>query len=359
MSALVKFEGGGQIAERPSFDLREIQEIGQIFVKSGFFKDTKDASQAIVKVMAGAELGFGPMASMGGIYIVKGKVSLSANLLAAAIKRSGKYNYKLRTLNTEVCRIEFFEGKESLGISEFTMKEAKEGKLHQDYDSDKREWKDKQTWKNFPRNMLFSRAMSNGVKWYCPDLTAGPCYTPDELGVEEDENGNPVEIRKTEPEAINIKPAGRQSATIEPDGAPLSGLSAALLAWAIKEKRNEKAGKAYYDAVLAKMSAKDMEMFASEKGIRWDEGAGDAEAQAAIHLASDDKEEQARLALAESCDLKINALEKEHGWDIKEIEELVNTETGGEAVIDAPMGVLRDLEKTLDQMIEKSKGARK
>jgi hypothetical protein len=25
----------------------------------------------------------------------------------------------------------------------------------------------------FPRNMLFARAMSNGVKWYCPDVTSG------------------------------------------------------------------------------------------------------------------------------------------------------------------------------------------
>ena len=38
----------------------------------------------------------------------------------------------------------------------------------------------------FPRNMKFARAMSNGVGLHCPDLTAGtPVYTPDELGGEE------------------------------------------------------------------------------------------------------------------------------------------------------------------------------
>ena len=34
----------------------------------------------------------------------------------------------------------------------------------------------------YPQNMLFARAMSNGVKWYTPDIFAGPVYTPEEMG---------------------------------------------------------------------------------------------------------------------------------------------------------------------------------
>jgi len=34
----------------------------------------------------------------------------------------------------------------------------------------------------FPKNMLFARAMSNGIKWFTPDVFAGPVYTPEELG---------------------------------------------------------------------------------------------------------------------------------------------------------------------------------
>jgi hypothetical protein len=30
--------------------------------------------------------------------------------------------------------------------------------------------------------MLYARALSNGAKWYCPDVFGGPIYTPDELG---------------------------------------------------------------------------------------------------------------------------------------------------------------------------------
>lgn len=30
--------------------------------------------------------------------------------------------------------------------------------------------------------MLFARAISNGVKWFCPDVFEMPVYTPEELG---------------------------------------------------------------------------------------------------------------------------------------------------------------------------------
>jgi hypothetical protein len=29
--------------------------------------------------------------------------------------------------------------------------------------------------------MLFARAISNGVKWFCPDVFAGPVYVPEEM----------------------------------------------------------------------------------------------------------------------------------------------------------------------------------
>ena len=50
-----------------------INEMGNVFVKSGFFADTRDQAQAIVKILAGQELGISPIASMTGVYIVKGK----------------------------------------------------------------------------------------------------------------------------------------------------------------------------------------------------------------------------------------------------------------------------------------------
>jgi len=184
--------------------VEDLARVGDVFVRSGFFADTRDAAQAIVKVMAGQELGFAPIASMTGVYIVKGKVSLSANLIAAAVKRSGRYTFRVRKHDATVCEIEFFEldkagNKESIGISSFSMQEASQAGLASSA-----------TWKNFPRNMLYARAMSNGAKWYCPDVFGGPVYTPDELGATIDgETGEVIDI-----EPANHTPAAPAPAQI-------------------------------------------------------------------------------------------------------------------------------------------------
>jgi len=39
-----------------------------------------------------------------------------------------------------------------------------------------------------PLNMLFARAISNGVRFHCPDVFMGAVYTPDELGAKVNEN---------------------------------------------------------------------------------------------------------------------------------------------------------------------------
>lgn len=148
-------------------------ELGQLLAKSGYFSDAKEAGQAVVKVLAGRELGFGPIQSMTGINIIKGKVSMSANIMAAALKKSGRYDYRVVTpmeQRDERCEIVFYEGGEEIGRSIFTLAMAKRAGLGGD------------NWQKYPANMLFSRALSNGVKWYCPDLGSGPLYTPDELG---------------------------------------------------------------------------------------------------------------------------------------------------------------------------------
>lgn len=212
MSNIVK-HGGVAVAALPStLNLTDLRTLGEVFKQSGFFSDTRDAAQAIVKIMAGQELGFGPIASMTGVYIVKGRVSLSANLMAAAVKRGSKYNYRVREHSDEACTLEFFENGQSLGTSRFTMAEAVAGNLHMDWNKDKQKWVEKATWKNFPRNMLFARAMSNGVKWHCPDIFGGPVYTPDELGATIDgETGEVIEIPVERPALRQIEPESKSN----------------------------------------------------------------------------------------------------------------------------------------------------
>ena len=160
-----------------------LSELGNVLTKSKYFTDATDASQAIVKVLAGRELGIGPIASMTGIHIIKGKPALGANLLASCLKRSGRYDYRVKELTAQNAAIEFFEvigGKrESLGISAFSIADARAAGT--------------QNIDKFARNMLFARALSNGVRWYCPDVTGGPIYTPEELGAPVNGDGEIIE----------------------------------------------------------------------------------------------------------------------------------------------------------------------
>ena len=153
----------------------DLFRLGDVLAQSGYFQDARQAAQAIVKVMAGRELGFGPIASMTGIHIIQGRPAIGADLMAKAVKRSGRYNYRVIGLTDEACSIEFFEKSgdawQSIGTSLFTRQDATKAKT-KNLDA-------------FPRNMLFARAMSNGVKWFCPDALGLTSYTPEELeGIE-------------------------------------------------------------------------------------------------------------------------------------------------------------------------------
>ena len=145
----------------------EAMALGKIFTESGMFPDIKSAQMAVVKIMAGQEMGIGPFMAMNGIHIIQGKATLGAGLMASQVKASGKYDYKVTEQSEKVCSIDFYQGKEKIGTSKFTIEDAKKAGTK---NIDK-----------FPANMLFARAMSNGVKWYTPDVFNGPVYTPDEM----------------------------------------------------------------------------------------------------------------------------------------------------------------------------------
>ena len=147
--------------------LSEIMSIGKAFHESGMFTDIKSAAQAVVKIQAGAEMGIPPFAAMSGIHIIQGKPTVGAGLMAANVKGSGKYDYRVVESTEKICSIDFFQGKEKIGNSTFTIEDAKKaGTKNLD---------------KFPKNMLFARAISNGVKWYTPDVFSGPVYVPEEM----------------------------------------------------------------------------------------------------------------------------------------------------------------------------------
>jgi len=160
-------------------NINDVMNTAKIFAESGMFTDSKQMAQAFVKIQAGQEMGIGAFASMTGINIIMGKPTISAGLIASAVKGSGKYDYKVKEMNEKICSVDFYQGKEFIGNSTFTIEDAK-----------------KQSTKNldkFPKNMLFARAISNGQKWFCPDIFQISVYVPEEMA-EQTEEINHVEI---------------------------------------------------------------------------------------------------------------------------------------------------------------------
>lgn len=158
--------------------LDDLQRLAKLLAASNYF-DAKGntevaVAQVATKILAGQEMGYGPFASVQGIHVIKGRPTLSANLMAAAVKGHPKYDYRVRKMDNEEVVIEFFQGDQSLGISSFSKAEAKAAGT--------------QNMDKFPRNMLFARAMSNGVRWFVPDVFNGnTVYTPEDFDLGETE----------------------------------------------------------------------------------------------------------------------------------------------------------------------------
>ena len=172
----------------------DLMTLAKSFAESGMFPDMKQAAQCIVKIQAGQEIGIPPFAAMTGIHIIQGRPTIGAGLIAARVKGSGKYDYKVAKMDDKICSIDFYQAKELIGNSTFTIEDAKKA---QTKNLDK-----------FPKNMLFARCISNGVRWYCPDVFAGPVYTPEDFEdttFEVVKTIMPEEVKPIEPVEIDYR----------------------------------------------------------------------------------------------------------------------------------------------------------
>jgi hypothetical protein len=154
--------------------LREMTWVGKVFYKSGMFSDTSDEAKAIVKIMAGQEMGLAPFESMTGINLIKGRPTLAAATIGSKIKASKKYDYRVKVSTEEKSQIDFYEidnGKRThIGTSTYTIDQARKANLL-----------GKDNWKMYPEDMLFARNISRGSRRYTPDVFNAPIYTAEEL----------------------------------------------------------------------------------------------------------------------------------------------------------------------------------
>jgi hypothetical protein len=154
----------------------DLVRLARVFAASGLFgragNQETQVAECAIRLMAGMEAAFSPFASATGIHIINGRPAFSANLLAQAVRRHPDYDYRVLEKTAQICRIKFLSRGEDLGTETFTIDMAERAGLLKN-----------PTWRSYPEAMLFSRALTAGMRTHCPDALGGhPAYTPEELG---------------------------------------------------------------------------------------------------------------------------------------------------------------------------------
>lgn len=151
----------------------DIKIAAEAAVKSGLYGKLT-VWEAAAKISTAREIGISPMAAMGSLWIVNGKLVMSYSLLATLVQRSTRFRYRILQNDDKAARIEFLEKVdgvwESLGTSSFTIEMAKRAQLL-----------GKGPWQAYPEAMLFARALSQGVRMMTPSLTMMPAYVQGEI----------------------------------------------------------------------------------------------------------------------------------------------------------------------------------
>lgn len=247
--AIERYEDSTDSSALAIRSLDDIKRISTIFIGSGMFKGDKSLSQAQqvyqagVKIIAGVEFGIQPFAAMRGINIISGNAEMSANLMAAKVKKHPRYDYRVKQWDNDGCVITFFEIPypgaprsewDELGESSFTHEDAVTAQLAGG-----------QNWRKFARNMYFARAISNGVRIYTPDVFYGaPVYVEGEISgefkpggeVQEDNSNGPS--AKSEPaEAEIVEPATEDESKPKDDNGIMANIALKLTELGISETR--------------------------------------------------------------------------------------------------------------------------
>lgn len=207
VAALTRVEGGVERTE-PSTWTQMMQQ-ASVLVRSGFLPDSiKTAEQAVAIILTGEELGIPKMLALRSINVIKGKPTLSADLMAALIHREidkhkdGLFNVQPPT--AAECTVRFRRwGTEEVKTFTYTMEDAKRSGVAST----------NQNYQRHPKAMLKARAISGAARMEFQDVISG-LYAPEEL---EDEEPAPIVAIAHELDVNAEDLAERQSGHEEPE----------------------------------------------------------------------------------------------------------------------------------------------
>lgn len=125
--------------------------------------------------------GISPINAITSVFVIDGKPSASADLIAALVRRAG---HKLRVSGDDqhaVAELVRADDPDYTYRAEWTLDKARQAGLL-----------GKGTWKSYPGALLRARAITEVARMGASDALFGVVYTPEEVGADVTEDGNPV-----------------------------------------------------------------------------------------------------------------------------------------------------------------------
>lgn len=164
--------------------------------QGGMTRPAPSPAKVLLLAETGSMLGLHPMAALQSIHIIEGKPTLSANLLAALVRRAG---HRLRVTTSGDWKAGTFVARAVLIRSddpdfEFIVEWTKERATTAGLAG-------KGNWNKYPEAMCKARAITEVIREGAPDVTIVAAYTPEELGAAEvTEDGDVVELKPSQPD---------------------------------------------------------------------------------------------------------------------------------------------------------------
>lgn len=146
----------------------------------------KQPGNVMYAVEYGEMLGLSPMAAITGVHVIEGKPSASSGLISALVRRAG---HRLRVSGNDskaIAEIVRADDPDFVYRVEWTIARARTAGLV-----------NKDVWKKYPAAMLKARAITEVARDACEEALMGMRYTPEELDVEVDDDGQPLPRKAT------------------------------------------------------------------------------------------------------------------------------------------------------------------
>lgn len=172
----------------------EKYQMAKILATSGLIPAGLNSPEKVcVALEWGHELQLSPMVAVNNIAVINGKPTLSADIMAAVVKRSPDYaGTEWVQLDERVAECKVMRrvnGGIETTISRFTFEDAMKAKLT-----------GKAVWQMYPKRMLKHRCLSYALRDAFPDILAG-LYNPEEMESVGDDNYTQTERNVTPPTA--------------------------------------------------------------------------------------------------------------------------------------------------------------